>query len=183
MAIAEALLTAEEFARLPDNGRPAELVRGRVVEMKVPYPRHGEICARVGYLLSNFIDDKNLGRLVSNDSAIITTRGPDTVRGADVAFYSYANVPKGPLRQGYLQVMPRLVIEVRSSWDRWNAILTKVAEYLNAGVTLVCVLDPDTETACVYHAERPEQIFGADQELTFPEVLGDFRVVVRRLFE
>ena len=32
-AIREALLTAEEFRRLPDDGRPKELKRGRVVFM------------------------------------------------------------------------------------------------------------------------------------------------------
>jgi hypothetical protein len=45
-APAEKLLTAEEFAALPDDGRPKELVRGRVVLLNVPYPRHGDICSK-----------------------------------------------------------------------------------------------------------------------------------------
>src|SRR5262245_41468390 len=39
----ERLLTAEEYLLLPDDGIPNELVRGRVVEVGVPTPRHGEI--------------------------------------------------------------------------------------------------------------------------------------------
>jgi Uma2 family endonuclease len=183
MAIAEQLLTAEEFGLLPDNGRPSELVRGRIVEMNMPYPRHGEICGRVARLVGNYLEEKDLGRVVTNDSGIITERDPDTVRGADVAFYSYADVPKGPLPQRYLQVMPRLVFEVRSPSDRWRVVLAKVVEYLNAGVVLVCVLDPDTETARVYHSDQPDKIFTADQELTLAEALGEFRMVVRRFFE
>jgi Uma2 family endonuclease len=38
------LLTAEQFAERPDPGYPEELVKGRVVPMPVPQPRHGEIC-------------------------------------------------------------------------------------------------------------------------------------------
>lgn len=35
MATTDTQLTAEEYGRLPENGRPTELVRGRIVEMNV----------------------------------------------------------------------------------------------------------------------------------------------------
>jgi Uma2 family endonuclease len=181
--VAERLLTAEEYGRLPDDGQPTELVRGRIVTLKMPFPRHGEICVQTAYLLRRHLDEKPLGRVVSNDSGVITERDPDTVRGADVAFYSYERVPRGPLPRRYLPVVPELVFEVRSPTDRWSQILAKVVEYLEAGVTLVCVLDEMTETARVYRADQPEHVFTADQELVLPEVLPDFRVPVRRFFE
>jgi Uma2 family endonuclease len=181
--IAERLLTAEEYEQLPDNGQPTELVRGRVVTLNMPAPRHGEICVKIIRILGRFLDDHDIGRLVSNDSGVITERGPDTVRGGDVEFYSYDRVPRGPLPRGYLPVVPEIVFEVRSPGDRWSRILTKVGEYLEAGVTLVCVLDEQTETARVYRQEEPDQILSAEQELTLPEILPDFRVPVRRFFE
>jgi Uma2 family endonuclease len=181
--IAERLLTAEEYEQLPDNGQPTELVRGRVVTLNMPYPRHGEICVQTAYLLRRYLEDKDLGRVVGNDSGVITAHGPDTVRGVDVGFYSYSRVPRGPLPRGYLPVVPELVFEVRSPTDRWSRILAKVGDYLEAGVTLVCVLDEQTQTARVYRQEEPEQVFTADQELTLPEVLPEFRVAVRRFFE
>src|ERR671927_217932 len=93
----EPLLTAEQYARLPDTGVPTELVRGKVVEMNVPTPRHGQICSKVDRLVGNFADEHRLGHVVVNDSGVVTERDPDTVRGADAAFYSYARVPPGPL--------------------------------------------------------------------------------------
>ena len=101
----------------------------------------------------------------------------------DVGFYSYSRVPRGPLPRGYLAVVPELVFEVRLPTDRWSRILAKVGEYLEAGVTLVCVLDEQTQTARVYRQEEPEQVFTSEQELTLPEVVPDFRVAVRRFFE
>ncbi len=183
MSIAEALLTAEEYALLPDNGRPTELVRGRIVTMNLPAPRHGQICGKVGRSLGNFAEENDLGHLVANDSGVVTEHDPDTVRGPDVAFYPYTRVPRGPLPPGYLAVVPTLAIEVRSPGDRWSEVLAKVAEYLRAGVGTLCVLDPQTETAHVYQADVPPRQVGRDGTLTFPDVLPSFQVVVRRFFE
>jgi Uma2 family endonuclease len=181
-AAAEALLTADEFLLLPNDGRPKELVRGRVVYMNVPWPRHGQICVKVVRLLGNFVEERGLGHVVSNDSGVRTERSPDTVRGADVAFYSYSRVPPGPFPRGYLPVVPELVFEVRSHTDRWPAVLVKVAEYLNAGVSVVCVLDDATETAHVFASDQTPRNLAADQTLKLPEVLPGFEVAVRRFF-
>jgi Uma2 family endonuclease len=176
-------LSAEEYLRLPDNGQPTELVRGEVVTMNLPTPRHGQICLKVGRLVGNFAEERHLGHVVSNDSGIRTEHDPDTVRGADIAFYSYDCVPPGPFPQGYLDVVPELVFEVRSTTDRWQRILGKMSEYLAAGVKVVCILDEQTHRAHVYRAEEEPQRLAADEELTLPDVLADFRVVVGRFFE
>jgi Uma2 family endonuclease len=183
MATAEVLLTAEEYRLLPDNGRPMELIRGRIVPMNMPAPRHGEICARTVYLVQSYLEKDDLGRVVSNDSEVVTERDPDTVRGADVAFYSYDQVPRGPLPEGYLGLPPKLVFEVRSPTDRWHEVLAKVVEFLKAGVLVVCVLDPTTQTAHVFYPDQPTKVYTADEDLVLPEVLGEFRVPVRRFSE
>ena len=90
---------------------------------------------------------------MSNDSGVITERDPDTVRGADVSFYSYERLPKGPIPSGYLSFPPNLIVEVRSPDDRWRDLLTKVNEYLAVGVTCVIVLDPEPRSAHVFHAD------------------------------
>ncbi len=182
-AIAEKLMTAEEYCRLPDNGQPTELVRGKVVPVNMPRPRHGEICVNVVYLLKRHLDDYSLGRVVSSDTGVPTEHDPDTVRGADVAFYSYARVPAGPLpSKNYLAVPPEVVFEVRSPFDRWRAVLTKVAEYLNAGVGIVCVLDDSSETVHLYTADDPVRVLTGEQTLTLSGVLPDFQIEVRRFF-
>jgi len=183
VVVEEVPMTAEEFLRLPADGKPKELVRGRVVLMNMPAPRHGEICGQVYYLMRRHLEERSLGRVVCNDSGVVTEHDPDSVRGADVAFYSYSRVPPGPLPQGYLPVVPELIFEVRSPTDRWGRVLSKVGEYLEAGVTVVCVLDQMTESCHVYRSNDPDQVFLSEQELIFPDVLPEFRVLVRRFFE
>jgi len=147
-------------------------------------PRHSQICGRAQYLLYSHIDSHDLGHLLSNDTGVITERGPDTVRGADISFYSYACVPKGPLPDRYLDTPPDLVIEVLSPSDRWPNVLAKVAEYLDAGSTVVVVLDDDRRLAHIYRADAAPNILGAEEDLTIPDLFGDdFRIKVARFFE
>lgn len=176
------LLTVEEYTALPDDGKVTELVRGRIVEMPNPKPSHGYICLNVGSTLREYVRARRLGRVVSNDSGVITERGPDTMRGPDVAFYSYTRVPEGPLPEGYWPA-PELVFEVRSESDRWPAINAKAGEYLTAGVLVVCVLDPETESVGVYSQSEFPRRMTAEEELTLPEVFPDYRVPVRQFFE
>jgi Uma2 family endonuclease len=182
-ATAPTPMTAAEFARRPDPGHPEELIRGRIVPMPQTTRRHGEICSQGVYLFRRFLDDHDLGRVVCNDAGVITERDPDTVRGADIAFYSYQRVPKGPMPSDYGAEPPELVVEVRSRSDRWPKVLAKVAEYLNAGVLAVVVLDDDSRTALLCLADQGPRRLGPDDELTIPEILPGFSVPVRRFFE
>lgn len=176
------LLTLTEYARLdlPNT----ELVRGKVVEVNLPVPFHGWVCANVAGVLRDFVRPNRLGRVMGNDSGIVTERDPDTLRGADVAYYSFARLPAGPFtRDEYLIVVPELVVEVRSPSDRQTAVTAKVAEYLTAGVTVVIVVDPEAGTATVHRAEGSPTVVAADAELTVPDVLPGFRVRVGELWE
>jgi Uma2 family endonuclease len=181
-SLAESLFTAEQYAALPDDGKLTELVRGRIVEMPSPTPSHGYVCANITAVVWEFVRSRALGRVVSNDSGVKTEQGPDTVRGPDVAYYSYSRVPQGPLPSGYWP-SPELVFEVKSPTDRWPSITTKAGEYLNAGVIVVCVVDPATESVAVYLADEPARRVTSNEELKLPEVLPEFSVLVRRFFE
>lgn len=177
------LMTAEEFAVMPDQGHPVELVRGRIVAMNAPGFSHGKYCARICFFLMLYLRDHDIGHVLSNDSGVVTQRGPDTVRGGDVSFYRYDRLSKNERPTKYPAVAPNLVFEVRSPSDRWKDILAKTAEYLQAGVDTVCVVDPDTETIRVYLPDQPETTLEIDDTLVLPELLPKFSLTVKELFE
>jgi Uma2 family endonuclease len=180
----ERLLTLEEYEQLAKNGDRTELVRGRVVPMNPPFPYHGFVCGKVDRIIGGFVESNDRGYAMCNDSGVVTERLPDTVRGADFAFYNYQKVPKGSLKpRGYLVVMPDLIVEVKSPGDVWTEIRAKVDEYLKAGVSVVCVLDPERLTATVFQLNEPKQELTAEDSLSFPQVLPGFSVQVQRFFE
>lgn len=181
-AIAEKLITAEDYLKLAPTDRPSELVRGKIVVMNPPQSAHGYWCGRMFWRLNDFVMKHQLGRVITNDGGVQTEHDPDTVRGADVAYYSYERVPRGPLPKGYWPA-PELVVEVKSSDDRWKTIHKKVGEYLDAGVLTVIVVDPDKQLIHVTTPDRETETLTIDHTLTLPELLPGFSVPVKDVFE
>ena len=175
------LLTAEQFAEI-DDGVLSELVRGEIVEMNVPQFRHGEICSNIAFLLQAIVRSGKLGRVLTNDSGIITERDPDTVRGADVAFFSYDRVPADRPIVGYAEVAPELIAEVLSPSDRWSAIHQKVSEYLAMGVDTILVIDSQEERVHVFYPDRAGCVLAAGEELALRGPLAGHSLPVTELF-
>jgi Uma2 family endonuclease len=179
---ADRLLTLDEYARLPNLGRPNELILGKVVEMNVPAGSHGKYLLNIGRALGRYLDQHDVGHL-TGEVGVITRREPDSLRAPDVAFYSYARLPAGEVPEGYWQVSPELAFEVRSRYDRWVEIVAKVGEFLSAGVLVVAVLDPPERKLHVYSADRPTLIL-AENELFqvgdfLPDILPECTLAVR----
>ena len=176
------LLTAEEFARLYEDDN-VELVNGLVEEQEMPMPRHGKVCAKAVRLIGNFVEAHDLGHVMSNDTWVVLTRDPDTVRGADASFYSYARLPKGEVPGGLLAAVPELVIETRSPSNTWPKLLFKRDQYLAGGVKVVVILEPEKSTAMVCRAGETPTTISGDTPLALPDVLPGFAVPVRQFFE
>jgi len=180
---APALLSASEFLRLHGGECGVDLVKGRIAREPMPTPEHGRICFRAALLLNAFIEPRDLGRIMTNDSFVFTRRTPDSVRGADVCFISHARLPKDqPLPNGPLETPPELVVEVRSASDRLRNILDKIDDYLEAGVDVVILLEPAAAFATLFR-KGSEQQLAAEDELTLPDILPGFSDPVRRFFE
>ena len=75
-----------------------------------------------------------------------------------------------------------LVVEVRSPSDSPADLAAEAAEYLAAGVRVVLVLDPESDTATVCRRNKPDQPFGPADTLTLPDVLPGFAVPLADFF-
>lgn len=176
------LMTAETFCELYENRR-AELVKGIVKEVPMPWLEHGKICATWARLLGNYAHERQSAHVMTNDSFIPTRRDPDTVRGMDVCYITYEKLQKGRIPGGMIDVVPELIVEVKSPSETWNQALIKMTEYISVGVMVVIIVDAGTTTASVYRENAFQQIYHADQVLTIPDVLPGFSVRVGSLFE
>lgn len=177
------LVTADQFLQMDLGEGTFELVRGEIVEVPPAMPEHGVVCGNAAGILYNYGRQTGFGYMLSNDSAIQTGRGPDTVRGADVCFFSHARLPRSEIGFRLSPVPPDLVVEIYSPSNRPGEMLAKVSEYLVAGVLMVWVLDPVRRTVAVY---RPDDlhamIYPEDSVLeNLPELPG-FRCAVAEFF-
>lgn len=179
----EKLLTAEEFAELPELNYPCELDEGRLSFMNVPSFQHGKVCATIATLLGLFVRENNLGHVLSNDSGVITKRGPDSVRGADVSFYSFDAVARDNLPKPYPKSPPDLVFEVLSPSERPARTAIKLGEYLAMGVKVVCVVNTETETLEVHRKDQPVTTLTTSDNLQLPDVLPGLSIPLDKFFE
>src|SRR5919197_537753 len=152
--VAQKLITAEEFFRMPQppDGSQQELVRGVIVTMPPPGGRHGVCCLKIGRRIGNFVEEKGLGTAACNDAGFISERDPDTVRGPDVSFWSRERLPEVP--EGYIPIAPDLIVEVVSPSDHFSRVQTKVREYLQRGVRMIWVVDPEDRGVTVYRSHQ-----------------------------
>lgn len=177
------LLTAEEFMAADLGEGTFELVRGEVVAVPPAMPEHGVVCGNVAGALWDYGRKSGYGYALSNDSAVVTERGPDTVRGPDVCFYSHVRWPRSQVGNSLPPVPPDLAVEVFSPGKRLGEILKKVSEYLEAGVPMVWVVHPKRRHVAVYRAGEELPLFLREGEMLedLPELPG-FRCPVSDLF-
>lgn len=168
---AERLITAAEFAKLPEDDRYTfELVRGRVVRSPRPATFHGLLVIRLGHALHEFVEAGGHGVVVAEGGALLE-RDPDTVRGPDVAFYSRERVPKNAYGTTFWGP-PDLAAEITSPSNRRAEIKAKLTDYLDNDVRLVWVVDPPTRSVTVH--SRPG---GAARLVTSPDTLDGAEVL------
>ena len=173
-------VTVEEFEQLPDDGCKQELVNGIVVSIPPPKRRHGRLQARLTIHLGSYVAEHHAGE-VDNESGFIVRRAPDTVRGPDILFFQRER-PEGSDPTKYEALAPDLVAEVASEHDTAADLHAKVLDYLQAGVRLVWVVYPTTQTVMEYQPHADARLYQPGDTLSGAPVLPDFTLPLSELF-
>ena len=176
------LLKAEHLYSMDDRYE-YELDRGRLVVMEPPGLDHGMTVARITLLLGTFVEAHGLGAIVTGDTGFVLSRGPDTVRGPDVAFVRAERLPAGEDARLFFEGAPDLAVEVLSPSNRPGQLERKIRNYRAADTRLVWVVAPRRRTAVVHAPNAiPRPLTDAD-EIDGADVLPGFRAPVRAFFE
>jgi Uma2 family endonuclease len=166
--VAERLMTAEEFFRLPDprHGGKMELVAGRVVCQMPVSGGHGERAATITLELLTFVRHWGIGKIYV-ELGYLFARDPDDVLAPDVSFVSNAMLPPGGMPdEGYAPCVPTLAVEVVSPNDTDYEVSTKVSFYLSHGVQRVWVVRKRGETVEVFRPGGSAHVYGIEDALT-----------------
>ncbi len=163
------------------DGRAYELVRGEVMEMPPPTRLHGLYCWLAIKVLTEYVTRRGAGHLLTNDAGILVGRDPDTLRGADVILFLRNPAPQD-FAGKYVTDVPDLVVEVISPSDRQMDVNLRVNQYLDRGIPLVWLIDPEERLVTVCRPREFPKALDETGELTGSGVLPDFACPVRALF-
>ena len=174
-------VTLQQFLALPESKPYLELMDGEVCEKPMPNARHGELVAELIYLLKAYQRRNHMFRIVTE------------VRHADIE-HEWVFLPDISVTltarlaeihgagNGPMLVMPDIAIEVLSPEDRPGMIARRIAYYRRAGVALVWVVNPETESIRVW--DSGHEPFEADSTLPLSAapILPEFALDILALF-
>ena len=192
MSIAELprKMTAEELLAMPDDGVERWLIRGELREntesdMNRRNPDHSGTMTNVAAIVREWMRSQPgpRGKVYTGDAAFKLRPDSPTLVGVDVAYVSPELRAKTPKGRKIIEGVPVLAVEILSPSDVHSDITEKVQEYLDTGVALVWVIDPDFETVAAYSRDDEPRLFNRGQELTAEPHLPGFGVRVAELFE
>ena len=172
-------VTIDEFAAMPLEG-VWELVDGEMIELSPTADESGWVSGRVFSRIERFVDAHRLGWAFPPETGFVLFGDRATIRSPDAAFVRRDRLPS--LSGGFVPMAPDLAAEVLSPSDRMADALAKIAMYLAAGVKLVWLVDPSSQTVTFFRLDDPPTKLGVGETLDGGEVLPGFSVPVAELF-
>ncbi|MEG5047483.1 Uma2 family endonuclease [Microcoleus sp. B4-C1] len=137
-----------------------------------------EISSILIRLLGNWVYPRRLGRVFDSAGGFIM---PDTnVKAPDVSFVRAARLRQSPRYFG--ELVPDLVVEIKSQGDRIKPIETKVLKFIELGAIVGILIDPDEETVTIYRSTGEPTVLGNGDILTVVELFPGWELPVSELW-
>ncbi len=154
MTITTRLMTVEELEQIQVPDSLWEVIDGELAEVTGTGGKHAVVALKIIVPLANFVTPRRLGTVLLPDSGLVLAEGPLVVRLPDTGFIRAERLPLDQIPEGYIRVVPDLVVEVRSPGDARRAFLARGTMWLEAGAALVWLVYPIRETVTVLDRSR-----------------------------
>jgi len=164
--------------QLSSDDYQVELQDGNLVVMGPSDIVSSEIGSEFIRLLGNWVKPRKLGRVFDSSGGFIL---PNTdLRAPDVSFVSAKRLRR-PLRD-FGNLVPDLVVEIKSKTDRITTIDQKLKMFINMGAKVGILIDPDRLTVAVYRADIEPLVLSNQDVLTLPELLPEWELTISDLW-
>jgi Uma2 family endonuclease len=155
-----------------------ELTNGRISIVGPSDIVSSEVSILFSRLLANWVYPRRLGRVFDSAGGFIL---PDSnLTTPDVSFVRAARLRQSPRYFG--ELVPDLVVEIKSQRDRIKPLVTKILNFINLGAVIGILIDPDEETVTVYRHQGEPTILNNGDILTLPELFPGWELAVSELW-
>jgi Uma2 family endonuclease len=182
MATAELVDCTTQTTASPWDEPLYEVVDGQEIEVPPMGARQNALASYLCGELNRTAVPARRGLAVT-ETLFVLKRDPSLQRRSDVAFVSYDRWPERTIPDSNAwNVVPNVAVEVVSPTNTADEVETKRIEYFAAGVELVWIVYPVTQTIHVCAAAGHIDVLGAGGELDAGAVLPGFRLKLADLF-
>jgi Uma2 family endonuclease len=174
--------TPEELLSVSDRLMP-ELINGRIVDREPLGQRLDALVSNLLCIVGRFVDERQLGVMNGGQGSYqIFPDDPEKIRIPDFSFTHRVRLPEGGIEKGHGRVAPDLVFEMISPTDLAVDVQAKIRDFLNAGVPLIWVANPEASDVHVYRSDGTVTLLHAGDVLDGGDVLPGLRCPVADLF-
>lgn len=85
-------------------------------------------------------------------------------------------------REGYLETIPDLIVEVVSKNDTQPYVERKVADYFRAGVRVVWVADPGARTLTEHRRDAEPRVLAENETVSLPDLIPGLHLSLKDVF-
>jgi Uma2 family endonuclease len=169
----------EEIINLPENSdKTFELMDGEILEKMPNSAYNSEIAMNIGFFIKSYL-------LVNNKKGHVSGEGGGyhvgkDVYAPDIAYTSFERQPQLD-QSGFNRLSPELAVEVVSPSDKQQEIVTKVGNYIAAGV-VVWVVYPQSKEVAVHVSGQFVQTLGLEDTLQGGDLLPGFQLPIKQIF-
>jgi Uma2 family endonuclease len=170
-------LSDEAFYQICQANPELKFERTAAGELVVMSPTGGETGdrnRRITQRLGNWTDEDNTGLAFDSSTCFRLPNGAE--RSPDAAWISlkrWQSLTKDE-RAGFPPLAPDFVLELRSPSDSLKALESKMQEYIDNGVRLGWLIDPQNRRVHIYRPHQPVEIVQSPSCLSGEDVLAGF---------
>ncbi|MDX1946685.1 MAG: Uma2 family endonuclease [Pirellulaceae bacterium] len=175
-------ITPDQLAAMP-NEKDFELVDGLLVERNMG--NHSALVAlQLARLLYEYVREHKLGWVFGAEAGYrLDPDRPNHVRKPDVSFVRVGRFTNERPSRTYDFLAPDLAVEVISPNDLVLDLDEKVEEYLQAGVRLVWLINPELRTLTIHRPDRSGGTLRNGDTIDGKDVVPGFRCRLSDIFE
>ena len=174
-------LTREQFYQLCLRNPELQLERNPQGELIIMSPVGGESGRKessLNFQISLWNYQTQLGVVFSSSTIFSLPSGGD--RSPDVAYVSlekWENLTQEE-REGFPPICPDFVIELRSKSDRLKPLQEKMQEYLDSGLRLGWLINPQQKQIEIYRPHKAVEIVNMPVILSGEDVLPELNITL-----
>lgn len=170
-------LTIDDFERLPaEMAENHELVDGELVPVSGNNLKHNSIKMRLSALIHHAVVEQSLGTVVTEQEYDFD----GNAHGPDISFFDVSKEALADPNKRVQRFVPDLAIEIVSTHDTFNSLVSKKNRYRSCGTEEVWIISPESREVLVY-STRGDHILREDATLA-TELIPGFQIPVKQLF-
>jgi Uma2 family endonuclease len=177
-------LTIEDVERLQqklqedEQDYQIELQEGNLLVMGPSDIESSEIGAQLIFLLKLWVNPRKIGRIFDSSGGFIMPNSD--LRAPDVSFVAAQRLKRTVRDFG--QLVPDLVVEIKSKTDRIYKLENKVKLFLELGARIGILINPDELTVSVYRPNGDIEVLTGNDKLTITELFPGWEVAISELW-